>query len=219
MLQIRKQLKLFPPKLEALDRRIAQEKEELERHRRARTDHGAERRKLEGDVQELEAKIERERARLMEVKTNKEYAAVNHEIDILREKIDNRETRILELIEDEESHSQDIDESEKRFDAFLAEIEEERQRIDEQVRTKKEKLVRLGSARERQREKIPQDVLAKYDRLSERHPGDVVVPAVRNHCGGCHLNLVSQRMVEIRQMKSFIQCEGCLRIFNGEEEA
>jgi len=46
----------------------------------------------------------------------------------------------------------------------------------------------------------------------------VVCPAVRNHCGGCHMTLVNQIMVEIRQMKRFVRCEGCLRIFTGEAE-
>jgi predicted nucleic acid-binding Zn-ribbon protein len=218
IIQTKQQMKVLPPKLRALDTRLSQEQKEADRFRESGSDRKEDRRRLEQEVKILEEDIEKHRARLMDVKTNKEYAAVNHEIDSIRRKIDGLETRILEMIEDEEDHQQQVAQAHERLDRIRAEVEEERQRIEEQVRSKKEKLERLAADRERHRTKIPPDVLAMYERLSERLPGSVVVPAIRNHCGGCHLSLVSQKMVEIRQMNDFVRCEGCLRLFTGEAE-
>jgi len=218
-IQVRRQLASLSPKLPALDARLAQKEQEIEKLATRKSDPGKERPRLEREVRELENSIEEHSKRLMEVKTNKEYAAVNQEIEILRQKIDALETRILEMIEDEDVHEKRVGQARQRLERVRAESQEEKRRIEERIRSKNETLSRLAGERERRRTAIPADVLAIYDRLSQRHPGDVVVPAVRNHCGGCHLSLVSQKMVEIRQMKQFVRCEGCLRLFSGEAES
>jgi hypothetical protein len=218
MIQVRQQMAVLPPKLRALDARLAQEQQAIEKLGEGKTDSSHERRKMEKEVRELEEEIEKHQKRQMEVKTNKEYAAVNLEIDLLRRKIDAVETRILEGIEKEEAHERRVTQARQKYDRLRAESQQERQRIEEQIRTKNEKIARLNSERDRRRQAIPADALALYDRLSERHPGEVVCPAVRSHCGGCHINLVNQKMLEIRQMKTFVRCEGCLRIFSSEVE-
>jgi len=219
IIQARKQAAALPQKIKALDARLAEEEKVFEELAAQTTDTSKRRRQLEREMRDLEEEVERHKKRLMEVKTNKEYAAVNQEIGLLREKIDAIETEILEMIEAEEAHEKRVAHERERLEQLRSQVEKERQRIRERIAEKKEKIKRLAAERERQRTKIPADVLALYDRLFERHPGDVVVPAVRNHCGGCHINLVSQKMLEIRQMKRIVQCEGCLRIFSGEAES
>jgi len=215
ILQLRQQLGVLLPKMPALEARLAQERQAVEQTD-VSVDHTRERHTLEKEIHELETEIERHRKRQMDVKTNKEYAAVGHEMDALRKKIDGLETRVLELIDDEESHERRRQETRRRFEQLAVEAAEERRRIEEQIRTKKTKLEARAAEHERMRRKIPADVLRLYDRLSERHPGTVVVEAVRAHCGGCHMVLVSQKMVQIRQMSHFVRCEGCLRLFRGE---
>ena len=218
MVQLRQHLATFPPKLRALDTRMAHEQQEVGKLDTTKTDTSKDRRRLEKDIQELEEHIAARRKRFPEIKTNKEMAAVNQEIEALRRRIDAFETRILEMIEEEEAHDRRVAQAREKLERLRVETDQEKQRIQEQLRAKNEKLGRLAAERERRRKAIPEDVLALYDRLSERHPGDVVCQALHNHCGGCHINLVSQKMVEIRQMKTFARCEGCLRIFSGEAE-
>jgi len=219
IVQIRQQMATFPPKLRALDTRVAQEHQEVAKLDTTKTDTSKDRHRLEKDIQELEEHIAARRKRFPEIKTNKEMAAVNHEIESLRLKIDALETRILEMIEDEEAHDRRVAQAREKIERLHAETDIEKQRIQDQLRSKNEKLGRLAAERDRRRKSVPDDVLALYDRLSERHPGDVVCQALHNHCGGCHINLVSQKMVEIRQMKTFVRCEGCLRIFSGAAES
>lgn len=216
ILQVKDQMKVYPGKLKQLDTRLAEEQAEHEKVMNAPGDHELERRKLELEIKEIDNKIEEERKRQHGKLSNEAHQAISREIDFLEKKKDKAETRILETLEEEESYRERLSEVEERFSRFKTQNDEERARIQEQVKTKKGKIERLLADRERLREKVPQDVLRLYDRLSPRTP-DVVVPAVNSHCGGCHILLVSQKMVEIRQMKKFIQCEGCLRVFSGEE--
>jgi len=219
IVQIRHQMAAPPAKIKALDTRLAQEQQEIEKVGAGKTDTGNERRKLESQVREIEGEIVEHQKRAMQCKTNKELAAVNLEIETLRKKMDGIETRILEMIDQEEAHDRRVAQAHEKFERLRGEMQEERHRIEGQIRSKNEILGRLAAERQRRRKTVPEDVLALYDRLSERHPGDVVCQAVHSHCGGCHINLVNQKMLEIRQMKTFVRCEGCLRIFSGEAEA
>lgn len=216
IVQVRKQLASLPPKLRALDERLAEEERAVEKLSAGGTDTRSQRRKLEREIRDLEHEIKEHRKRQMEVKTNKELAAVMREIEALEQKVDQLETRVLEMIEQEEAHERSVAEARENLERLRSQAEQEKKRIHEQIRSKKEKIERLSAERNHRRSKLPPDVLSLYDRISERHPGDVVVPVVRNHCGGCHISLVSQKMVEIRQMKNFVRCEGCLRLFSGQ---
>ncbi|MCX8036794.1 MAG: hypothetical protein N3D11_07030 [Candidatus Sumerlaeia bacterium] len=215
---LRKQLALLPSKHKALDVRLAQEHAEIERLKADKMDTSNERRKLEKEIRQLEAEIKDHEDKRMRCKTNPELRAVDLEIAAIRKKIDALETRVLEQIEEEEAHDRKVAEALAKLEQLEREHIEERRRIEEQIRSKSEKLARREQTYKDMRAQIPPDALALYDRLSERLPGSVVCPAVRNHCGGCHLTLVNQKLLEIRQMKTFVRCEGCLRIFCGEEE-
>lgn len=218
IIQLRRQMATLPPRLRALDDRLREEEKAVEELGAGTTDTRKERRGLEQEVQDLEARMETEKVRAMSVKTNEELAAVNKEIEVIEKKIDARETRILEMIEAEEDHERKVAEARSRLEQIRAGVDQEKKRIEEQIRSKKEKIGRRNAAREQQQAKVPPDVLALYDRLAQRLGGNVVVEADGNHCGGCHINLVTQKILEIRQMKKIIQCEGCLRIFSGVAE-
>jgi hypothetical protein len=216
IIQLGQQLGVLAPKLAALEEKLARERKAFEAAEGPVFDGHVERQRIEKEIHGIEQSIEEHRKRQIGLKTNKEYAAVEHEIAAMRRRIDQLETRILQIIEQEEGTSRAQSEAHKRFDRFRAEAEEEKQRIGQQIRTKKERLEKRTAERDAWRRRIPPDVLRLYDRLSERHPGTVVVMAVQNSCGGCHMNLVHQKMLEIRQMQRFVRCDGCLRLFAGE---
>ena len=215
IVQLRRQLAVLPPKRKALDERIREEEKAVEQLGAGPADTRRERRALEQQIQDLESHMEKEKVRSMSIRTNEEMAAVNREIAVIEGKIDARETRILEMIEEEESHERKVAEARERLAHLRADVNQEKERIGDQIRSKKDKIDARAALRKQQQRKIPDDVLALYERLSQRLAGSVVVEADRNHCGGCHISLVTQRVLEIRQMKNIIQCEGCLRIFSG----
>ncbi|MBM3335660.1 hypothetical protein FJY63_13455 [Candidatus Sumerlaeota bacterium] len=218
IIQVRQQMAALPPRLRAVETRFSQEQRELEKLTGSKSDRSKDQRRLEHESREIEEEIESHKKRLMEVKDNKQYAAVGHEIAVLRQKLDAIETAILKNIEDEEAHERRVAQARQKIERVRAETNEEKRRIEDQIRTRKQALDSLDAKRQHHRQAIPADVLALYDRLFERNPGNVVCQAVGNHCGGCHINLVNQKMLEIRQMKTFVRCEGCLRFFTGLAE-
>src|SRR3990172_9084700 len=104
-------------------RRAETARAEIPRRQAALEASGKSRRKLEGELQDLEGKRSRYKGQLMEVKTNKEYTAMLHEIESVEREIRTREDQILEEMEKSEALTAEV----KREEGALK-IAEERTR-------------------------------------------------------------------------------------------
>ena len=69
------------------------------------------------------------------------------------------------------------------------------------------------------RAKIPRGVLALHDRLQSR--GKQSVAVVRNGvCSGCHMNLPTGALIEIKRESALVRCDFCGRfVFPSREES
>src|SRR4029453_9739076 len=81
------------------------------------------RRQHEGELQDLETKRSRYKTQLMEVKTNKEYTAMLHEIETVEREIRGREDQILAEMERTETLTAEV----QREEAAFKEAESRRQ--------------------------------------------------------------------------------------------
>ena len=184
--------------------------EELEKARRTQ----------ERDLEAFNEDLKKHQDRLCEVKTNREYDALQHEIEALQTRIAEHETSILETIEAGEELTSKLSEDE----ALYQEVEKERQdriedltgklgSVDEDVRGREEK----RSVIETQIEKRP---LSIYNRIRRMvRDGIAIVPIRKVACGGCFRQLSPQRLVEVRRGDSVIRCENCGRMLVWNEEA
>lgn len=180
-------------------------KKELERVR-------LERRGQEKEIEVVQnegSKLERQ---LLDVKTNKEYQAMLHEIQLLKSKRSDRETLVLECFEREETlvaqvkqAEQRIAEEERRLKAGEAELEKEAATLDQTIHS-------LRVDRDAVRPRIPATVLARYDRLAGSRNGIAVAEIRKGACGACFTALTPQAMQEVRRNDAVLQCESCGRI-------
>ncbi len=171
-----------------------------------------------GDTQvEIRAEkenLEKKEKRLLETKTNKEYNAVQSEIEQARERIDNLETEEIEIFERMDSLEPQLQELMKKQEETLA---------SNTVRIK-ELEQNLGSletdiqARERKRDRVLAEVnkrlLALYLRLRKGRRGIAVarVNKLKFSCTGCNKHLPPQKVMEVRRANSLNICENCGRV-------
>ncbi|MCI0408471.1 MAG: hypothetical protein L0191_07895, partial [Acidobacteria bacterium] len=97
--KLNRELASIPVRIQDLDQSLARHRAEAAKAKDDLAGHQKERRKLEGDLQTVEAKISKYQAQLMEVKTNKEYTAMLHEIDRAKGDRDTVDTSILQAME------------------------------------------------------------------------------------------------------------------------
>ncbi|MDP8233262.1 MAG: C4-type zinc ribbon domain-containing protein [Candidatus Saelkia tenebricola] len=169
------------------------------------------------ELQVAEENIKKFQQQLMQIKSNKEYKALLHEI--AGKKADNSciEDAILDLMDKLEQSELSVNrenakskEIEKEFQQEEIRIKKEMQKVD--VAIKEEEIKREAIA-----VKVDKELLSIYNRLLVNKGGLAIVPVIDGACGGCYLSLRPQAINEIKRADSLVTCERCSRIFYLDE--
>jgi predicted nucleic acid-binding Zn-ribbon protein len=195
-----------------LDAALAAQRARLDTARHELAGGQKARRQHEGDLQDLEAKRSRLKGQLMDVKTNKEYTAMLHEIEAVERDIRAREDQILaemeraenltlEVKHEEETHKQ----AEERHRADLRAVDERARGLDEQVR-------RLTAERDAIASTVPAGILDLFHRVARSRGGVAVAQAQEGMCQVCHVKLRLQFYADLKRNEEIVQCPACNRI-------
>ncbi|HET9481536.1 MAG TPA: C4-type zinc ribbon domain-containing protein [Candidatus Polarisedimenticolia bacterium] len=205
-------LQQFPERIAAIDAGLKASAGSLDSARAAIADHQKERRKLEGELQDLEAKLKKYNDQLMQVKTNDEYRAMQHEIDGVKEKIDGVEEKILILMEDADSADRRVMEEERLLEGKKREAEALRQAVGREEAAVREEHGLAAAAQAEARGALGPDVLELFARIAGGRNGVAMARAAGERCQGCKVRLRPQVYQEIKRNDTLIQCDSCKRI-------
>ena len=163
-------------------------------------------------MQDLETKRSKYKGQLMEVKTNKEYTAVLHEIEGVERDIKAREDVILEEMERAESL---VSRRQARGGGLQASSRSTRRRRRGTStlarRRSGPRPQRLASERDEVAASVPEEPLALYARVAKQR-GTGVAEARDGMCQSCHVRMRVQIWVEVRKNEQIFQCESCSRV-------
>lgn len=204
--------------LDELPRRQAELEAALAEERR-RVDHAKEslaqsqkaRRQGESELQDLESKRSKYKGQLMEVKTNKEYTAMLHEIEAVEREIKAREDQILQEMEASETLTGELQTAETLFKGAQQRHKAEMESLVQQRRGQESELGRLQTARDQVAGAIEPEALALYARVAKLR-GAAVAEAKDEMCLLCHVKLRPQMYVDLKHNETIVQCPSCSRI-------
>jgi hypothetical protein len=204
--------------------RIQSIREELENLRQAhakRVVHAQEltrqRRTLEGAVDMMRTKLAKLKDQLMSVKTNKEYTAMLHEIQMAEDQIRSEEDKILEIMEELESKEQDLKGAEKELEARASMLEAEIRRREAAVPELEMEAARLQAEKAGMESRVESELLARYRRLAEARKGIALAEAKDELCTACHVRIRPQVYAELLRTESIQSCDSCSRILFSRE--
>ena len=170
------------------------------------------RREREREIEEEREKVERAKAKLMSIKTNKEYYAMLKEIEGTRRVNAAREEELLALLSRYE-------ETEKRLSEQKAELDEVGGRYRERMVDVE---ARMGSfdgdigkllARKKQVSSgLEPGVVRRFEMIFERRDGLAIVPARNASCTGCHMHISPQLFNLLQREDRIHACPNCNRI-------
>jgi predicted nucleic acid-binding Zn-ribbon protein len=152
------------------------------------------------------------------VKNNREYEAINKEIENQTLDLKLAERHIKDANEEIADKARVLDTTKKNIAAKDANLKVKKGELDKIIAEteKEENECRLMS--EKARAAVDPRLLASFDRIRKNfRNGLAVVPVVRDACGGCFNAIPPQRQSEIRQHKKIIVCENCGRVLVDEE--
>ncbi len=209
---------LVPEQTAELTRKVELLREDYGKRRAKLEEMKVARRSMEKEIDVFSEKIRKFELQQFEVKTNKEYQALLHEIALLKEKRSHVEGEIIELMEQEESSAQELKEFEARIAREEAEAAEEKRNLEEQLEQGKRDMAVVSEKKASLLSRLSVPVRSRYERVSGGK-GGLAVAAVRHRaCGACFSNLPPQTVNEIRKGLQVITCETCGRLLVWADE-
>lgn len=185
----------------ALDK-LKQGQESLEKKKRGK----------ERELDDINEKIKKLKARMTEIKTNKEYQAHLKEIEAAEKELSTLEDEILIIMEDIDNSSKQIKSEEARLKSEKDKVEAFREKLKREVSEAEKELLALREERAKIVDVIDKELYNLYISLIESGKGTAVAEAKEEVCQGCNMNIPPQLFVEIKRNEEILQCPQCHRI-------
>ena len=201
-----------PERLSALDSQLALRQDAVTAAQARLEENHAARRSLEKDLAAAQGRLARFKDQLMEVKTNKEYQAMQKELAGAERETRSSEDQILELLLAGDELEGDVKRAERDLATERAADEEERRAIESKEQELEHEIARELVQRQHLVGELDPEALALYKQVARARRGVAVAEARAGHCSICNVRLRPQVFNEIRRNERVIQCESCQRI-------
>jgi predicted nucleic acid-binding Zn-ribbon protein len=205
------ELVALPEKKAAIEAQIVADRAALDAAKGALDGLGKDRKRLELEVQDYEAKRSKYKGQLGEVKTNKEYTALLHEIENVEREIRSREDLILDAMEKVEGGQARVKAEEASFKDVEATRRDEIKLIEGKIEASRKARAEVAATRENKVGTLKPDLLAEYTRILQRR-GTALAEAKDGACTMCHVKLRAQVYVDVKRNDTIIPCSSCSRI-------
>jgi predicted nucleic acid-binding Zn-ribbon protein len=200
-----------PKRKAELEAELAADRAHLDAARKSLDESQKARKRHEGSLQDLEGKRSKYKGQLMEVKTNKEYTAMLHEIEAVEREIRGIEDQILAEMEKAESVTGEIKKEEVAFKAREERHRTDVRALDERARVLEGDAGRLGAERDAVAKGLDEDTLEMFQRIAKLR-GSAMAEARDGMCQVCHVKLRLQLYSDLKRNEEIVQCPACNRI-------
>jgi hypothetical protein len=208
----------IPQEKRDLEAKVAELEGKVKAYKQEALDLAKLRKEKELELEAASQKKVKFQGQLFQVKSNREYEALQHEINGLDEQVSKFEDEILEIMERAEKITLATGQEEKGLRAAVEQMKLEHQDLDR----KAEELRKAISAKEEERSKmvtgLDAALLARYGRIRENKDGLAVALIKNGACGGCFRRIPPQEMQVLRRSDRVTTCEGCGRIIIWRDE-
>jgi predicted nucleic acid-binding Zn-ribbon protein len=176
------------------------------------TENTASRRAADKELAVVQGRLTKYKDQLMEVKTNKEYTTMQHEIATAEEGVRTFEDQILTLM----MGADELAAALKAADAAVAAEERKASAVRGDVEAERGKLETELAGLTTTRAGIEQKMSAEYVRLFNdgvaTRRGVAVSPIRDGHCQACQVTVRPQQIMQARKGDEIVLCESCKRI-------
>ncbi|MBU1042960.1 MAG: hypothetical protein KJ915_01005 [Candidatus Omnitrophica bacterium] len=170
------------------------------------------------ELQAKEASINKHKGQLPLIKTNKEYNALQLEIEKMKADNSLLEEKIIMLLEKIDVIKVSISKEKEVLSLEEKKIDSAKALVKLDIKALEESLSRLQVQR---KTVIPADlkpeVLELYERIRENRGEIAIVPVRDGSCSGCFMNLRAQVLNEL-SLGKLLTCDTCSRILYVESE-
>ncbi len=169
-------------------------------------------RRLEGEVELLQQKLSRYQEQLMDVKTNREYRAMQKEIAGVRAQISSKEDEILEIMLALDELEDQTREARRLAEERTSEVSSRQKELESFVAHSETNMAGFEQERNELERDLPESLLAQYRRIASVNNGQALAAVSDESCQACNVKLRPQLFTEVKAGLKIFACETCNRI-------
>jgi len=166
-------------------------------------------RKTTAEVEDFNVKLTKYKDQLYLVTSNKEYDALNSEIDSMKKAISESETIILNGEEEKNTLNELIKSNANKIESVTLTLEENKTELETALSETQAEEKKLLKSRSGLVKNIDVRYLTTYDRLMSSRDGAGMVSMLKSACGSCYTKLPPQMVIEVKDNTKIISCPSC----------
>jgi predicted nucleic acid-binding Zn-ribbon protein len=167
-------------------------------------------------TQEIHDREKRLSEQQFQVRNNREFDAITHEVQAIKGEVRDIEREIATSNLTEENLAKALSVHEEELVAAKERLSEKEQELVRLSGNHNDEVTALLNKRTELLAKLPKPLVVQYERIREYHTNTTVVVR-RNSCSGCFNALPPQKLVEVRAYRAIFTCENCGRIVYPED--
>lgn len=176
------------------------------------------------EVREKRDAIERHKSQQMQIRDNRQFAALQNEIKFAELAIRKLEDDMLNDYEDLEALETRIAEAKAQLEREGVELEAVRKEAEAKKDAADAEIQACRRRRDEIAQTLPSAVVEQFNRIADRLDGEALAPVVRDEvegtfvCGGCNMSVTQNTYVLLRgRTENLIICPNCTRILYAED--
>lgn len=212
VIRLRAEVADIDPQRRLVQNRRTHAEQEFEKARHYAHSLESERKKLELEVESKKELISKYSAQQWQTRKNEEYKALTHEIDGCKAAISSLDDQQIALMEKIEAAERLVAAATAALKQAKADSELQLQQMAEAEARLKKQLSDAEEARTTAASAIEPVLLGRYERILKSKGDKVIVDVQRGVCGGCHMRLSRQNVLDCQADRDIVQCPNCARI-------
>jgi len=209
----RRRIAAHPQRVADADARLAHAKAAVDEARQRLKASQEARREQEKEAATYQSRLSKFKDQLSAVKTNREYQAMQHEIETAQKELGVVEERVLERMVEADTLTADVKKAEQALAAEQKDVDAEKKTLGEELTTVEAALKEATEKRAARIASLPSQLVALFEQVARARKGIAIATATRDGlCSACHVRLRPQVFQEIRRNDQIIQCFSCNRI-------
>jgi predicted nucleic acid-binding Zn-ribbon protein len=172
----------------------------------------SDRKRMEIEVESKKTQIEKYANQQLQTRKNEEYRALAQEIEHCKAEITKIEDGEIELMEKAEAAQKEVLRAMADASEAKKEVESQVGDLNKREENFKKELTELQQGRAELAAAVDEVARNRYERLLKSKGDNVIVGVAHGVCGGCHMKLPAQILLNSRSQKEIVACSNCGRI-------
>ena len=208
---LQEKIAAIPAEVARLEKELLAAQSNTDADRARVSELGKDRRRLEMELMGIESKISKYQSQLLEVKTNKEYQAMLHEIETCRAARAALDEKILLEMDETEKRSAALRSMEETLERKGRETSQGKQRLDAEALEFRRRVEALEGERTEIMASIAPAYREPFLKVARQRKGLALVAVLDERCGGCHVRVMPKLIQQVRRATGLIACDSCKR--------